>query len=57
MSALWSLATILGPILLLAVVFYAWARNRNAPKGNKERAERGAREVREEIKEQEERRS
>ena len=53
----YSLAVILGPILLLAVVIYVWARNRNAPKGNKERAERGARDVREEIKEQEERRS
>ncbi len=51
MGSLWSVLTIVGPILLLGIIVWAWARNRNAPKGNIDKAERGARELREEIHE------
>ena len=49
-GAIWSLATIVGPILLLTVVIWAYVRNRNAGRENIRRAERGAKDVREEIR-------
>ena len=49
MNSLWSLATIIGPILLIAAIVYAWYRNRSAGTANFERAERGAAEVRDRI--------
>ncbi len=54
---LWSLATILGPILLIAAIVWAFLRNRNPPPGEIERAERGARELRHDIEEDEARRN
>ena len=51
MGSLWSLVTILGPIVLIGVVIYAYVRNKRAPDANFEKAERGARELREEIHE------
>ena len=48
MGSLWPLITILGPILLLVAIIWATLRNR----GSREdiaRADRGARELREEI--------
>jgi hypothetical protein len=50
---LWSLSTIVGPILLMAVILWAWLRNRNPRPGEIARAERGARELRQEIEEDE----
>jgi len=45
----WSIALILGPILLLGVIVWAFMRNRAASGATTERAERGAAELREEI--------
>jgi hypothetical protein len=49
MGWLWSLLTVVGPLLLLSLFVWATLRNRNAPRSNRERAERGAKEVREDI--------
>ena len=38
-----------GALLLLAAIIYGWARNKTADDGSYERAERGARELREEM--------
>lgn len=46
---LWSLATVLGPLLLLGMIVWVYYRNRKAGPANLARAERGARELREEI--------
>ena len=46
----WSIILIGGPIVLLGVIVWLWMSNRNAPKSTVERAERGARELREEIR-------
>ena len=53
MGWLWSLATILGPILLIGVVLWAVMRNRQGGPREVERAELGARELREDIEEDE----
>ena len=45
----WSIILIVGPIVLLGVIVWAWLSNRSAPKSTVDRAERGARELREEI--------
>lgn len=44
-----SIATIVGPILMLAVIIWAYMRNKSASRSTTQRAERGARELREEI--------
>ncbi len=49
MNSLWSLATVLGPILLLVAIIYAWNRNRNARAGSVEEADRGAERLQDEI--------
>lgn len=51
MEAILPFATVLGPIVLLAVIVYAWARNRKASASTDRNAERGARELREELSE------
>lgn len=51
MEAILPFATVLGPIVLLAVIVYAWARNRKTRNSVDRRAERGARELREELSE------
>lgn len=51
MGWLWSLATVLGPILFIVVVGWAIMRNRAASPQNRARSEQGARELREEINE------
>ena len=53
MGWLWTLITILGPILLIGAIVWAYLRNKNAGRANFERAELGAREVREEIEKDE----
>lgn len=53
MESLWSLITIVGPLLLIAALVWAYLRNRNAGRASLARAERGAREVRRELEEEE----
>lgn len=48
---LWSLVIILGPILLLGAIVWAWSRNRAAGPRNRARSEQGARDLYEEIDE------
>ena len=50
---LWTLITILGPLLLIAAIVWAYLRNRNPPPGEITRAEQGARELRQELEEEE----
>jgi len=52
-GVMWSLVTILGPALLIAAIVWAYLRNRNPRPGEIARAEEGARELREEIAEEE----
>jgi len=49
MENLWILIDIVGPLLLIAVVIWVFLRNRRRPRGEIEQAERGARELREEL--------
>ena len=46
---LWSLITVLGPILLIGAIVWAYMRNRRPRPSEIATAERGARELREEI--------
>ncbi|MFA9201649.1 MAG: hypothetical protein ACEQR8_10815 [Cypionkella sp.] len=46
---IWSLLLILGPLVLLGVIVWAYARNKAAGRRNLEQAERGAARLREEI--------
>ncbi|MGV2497127.1 hypothetical protein [Pelagerythrobacter aerophilus] len=55
MASIWGVAVILGPILLLAVAIYVWARNRQAGPRSVEQSERGARELREDLEERQDR--
>jgi hypothetical protein len=48
---IWSLVLIGGPIVLLAVIVWAWLRNRNAPASTITRAEHGAEALRDDIEE------
>ena len=50
---LWSLVTILGPILFIGVLVWAYLRNRNPRPGEIARAEQGARELRRDLEEDE----
>ena len=54
MEAILPVATVLGPILLLAALVYAWLRNRKTSRSVDRAAERGARELREELSERRE---
>jgi hypothetical protein len=49
MESLWSLLNIVGPLLLIAVLIWAFMRNRGGSRQEIERAEQGARELREQI--------
>ena len=53
---MWTLITILGPLLLIAVIVWAYLRNRNPSREEIARAEHGARELREDLEEEEARR-
>ena len=46
---LWTLATVLGPLLLIGTIIWATLRNRAGSKADIARAERGAKALREEI--------
>ena len=48
-GVMWLLINFVGPFLLLAVLVWAFLRNRSAGRRNFEEAERGARQVREDI--------
>jgi len=48
-GGLWGLATIVGPILLIAVIIWAMMRNRGGTKREVDRAEQGAVQLREEL--------
>ena len=50
-ASLWPIITVVGPILLLAVLIWAFLRNRNAPRSTVVDAERGAGDLRERINE------
>lgn len=47
---LWTLITILGPILLIGAIIWAFLRNRASGRANVAQAERGAAELREDLK-------
>ena len=56
MESLWILIDIVAPALLLAAIVWAYFYNRKAGRASIERAERGARELRQELEEDEARR-
>ncbi|ABC62107.1 hypothetical protein [Erythrobacter litoralis] len=45
LGSLWAILTIIGPLLLIGVIVYAWKKNRDAPDRTIRQAERGAREI------------
>lgn len=49
MESLWILIDIVGPLLLIGALVWVFLRNRRRPRGEVERAERGARELREQL--------
>ena len=55
MGWLWSLVTVVGPILLIGAIIWAYLRNRQGSRAVVARAERGARELREELEREESR--
>lgn len=51
LSWLWALQTVVGPILLIGAIIWVTLYTKRARRSNLDRAERGAKEVREEIEE------
>ncbi|MCH2486340.1 MAG: hypothetical protein MK010_01160 [Erythrobacter sp.] len=49
MAEIWSITVIVGPIILIAAIIYAWLRNRNARKSTLREADRGAKRVQEKV--------
>ena len=49
MGALWTVVTVLGPVLLIGAIIWATLRNRGGSRADIARAERGARQLRDEI--------
>jgi hypothetical protein len=49
-GSLWFVVLTVGPLLLLAAMIWQWRRNRKASPRTDARSERGARELREEIR-------
>ena len=56
MESLWAVINIVGPLLLIIALVVVFLRNRRARPGEIEQAERGARELREELDSEEARR-
>lgn len=56
MESLWFVIDIVAPLLLIAAIVWVYFRNRNASRASVDRAERGARELRRELDEDEARR-
>lgn len=50
MGGLWGIITIVGPILLIGAILYAVVRNRGGSRAQVEQAERGAAQLREDIR-------
>jgi len=50
MPTIWLIILTIGAMALIAAMYFGKARNKNAPPGELERAERGARELREDIR-------
>lgn len=48
MDSIWPVVTVVGPVLLIGAIIWATLRNRGSPE-DIARADRGARELREEI--------
>lgn len=55
MESLWGLATIVGPILLLAVIVLAWASNRRRGAASERQADAGAARLYDRIQAEDER--
>jgi cbb3-type cytochrome oxidase subunit 3 len=53
---LWTLITILGPLLLIAAIVWAYLRTRKPTRAEIAQADQGARKLREELEEEEARR-
>ena len=53
MESIWTLVTILGPVLLIAAIVYAFIRSRSTSRREEIEGERGARELRHELEEDE----
>lgn len=53
MESLWHIIDIVGPLLLLAAITWAVLRNRRARPGEIARSERGARDLRRQLDEEE----
>jgi hypothetical protein len=53
MESLWIIIDIAGPAVLIAALIWVFLRNRNARRGEIERADRGARELRAQLEEEE----
>ena len=49
MPTIWLIVLTIGAAALIAAIYFNKARNRNAPRGDFNRAERGAEELREDI--------
>ena len=55
MESLWGLATIVGPILLLAVIVWAWASNRKRGAVSERQADAGAARLYDKVQAEDER--
>lgn len=55
MGSIWGVAVILGPILLIAVAIYVWMRNKQAGTRSVEQSEHGARKLRDDLDERQDR--
>ncbi len=49
MAGIWSIVVIVGPIILIVAILYAWVRNRKGHQGTVREADRGAVRLQEEI--------
>jgi hypothetical protein len=56
MEAIMSAMNVIGPILLIAVLIWAWSRNRRARPGSEARADAGSKRLYEQIESEDERR-
>ena len=50
MPTVWLIVVAIGPLLLIAAIYFGFIRNREGSRGEVARAERGAEEFREELK-------
>jgi hypothetical protein len=50
MERIWFLVVVVGPVLLLAALIWAYFRNRNASPASFARSEEGAKQLREDIR-------